>query len=478
MIYCYFIPVVSRITLVTLLLLGGALGAVSFLAGLWQRDRTAGHIFGTAFEILCLIYNVAVCFMSGVYLQTFMNGFIDRDFFLSFRTVFPFLILIGSVIFSLIEKRPTGAVMTLSCFLMSIWSERLSGAYFPYAVFVSAVLLFARNLTISCYNIKKLKKSISILSIKAAIDTLPTGIMLCETNGRPRLVNGTMKSFVENIGGTLDRGGNAFWKYVYFAELPNGIHRHMLGDCPVIVMPDKTAFMLTRDLFAVGKKTYFQTTVKDVTRRWSVNESLTERRKQLAERSRELAELLSSVDRVCRDRELIAARGRVHDVLGHRITIFQRYLNSGKMPSKRIVSELVDDLSERLRNEQLDAPEKRMNDLRETLSSVGVTVVIHGEMPENLRNAECFFRILREASTNSVRHGFATVIDVYFDSDGENDTMTVCDNGKPPEGEVHYRTGITGMQIMTVEEGGSLEIIERPNFTVKAVLPGGEKANG
>lgn len=474
MIYFFFMPVAFRAVLASALLLGGALGTVSFIERAWIHSRTPVHAAEMIYETVCFAYGFVVGLMGGTWLQSFTRMSIPDDFFPVSRTAFPILIAAGAAVCSVMKRIPVGIVMFLSCFSMSVAAERFCGGLFPYAVLLSVVLLLARNAYTAVCGAVELRRNLSVMSIKAAIDTLPTGIMLCETDGRPRLVNNGMKRFVESIGGTLDRGGNSFWKYVYFGELPENTERHMLGACPVIVMPDKTAYMLSRDIFSVREKAYFQTAVTDVTRRWRVNEDLESRCEQLTERSRELAELLKSVDTVCRDREIVAARGRVHDILGQRITIFQRYLNSGKMPSKQKAEELVNDLSERLRHESIASPERRFDDLCETLSSVGVNTFIHGSMPENRNTAECFFKIIREATTNSVRHGFATELNIYFGFDGRSDTLTVCDNGTPPEGEVRYGTGIKGMQRIAVENGGVLEIVERPNFTVKSSFPRGE----
>ena len=82
--------------------------------------------------------------------------------------------------------------------------------------------------------------------------------------------------------------------------------------------------------------------------------------------------------------------------------------------------------------------------------------------------------MIREASTNSVRHGFATTVTVTFDSDGLHESLTVSDNGTPPEGEVQYRTGINGMRRAVLDAGGVFEVTERPHFTVKATIPTGE----
>lgn len=474
MIWFYFLPLPFRFALVSLVMLGGALGAAGFVVKVWRRCRAPAYIAESANEGISFAFSFFSCVMCGVFLQSLFDGAMTETFFERTRTVFPVLLGIGAAVCTGLKKKPCGIIMFLSSLLMSTAAERLLGGHFHSAVLFAAVLLFLRNAHSAISGVIELRRSISILSIKDAIDTLPTGIMLCETDGRPLLVNVSFKKYTERIGCSLDKGGNAFWRYVYFAELPQGTERHMLGSCPVTVFADKTAFMASREILTINGRPYFQTTVTDVTRRWSVNESLKSRREQLAERSRELAELLSNVGVVCRDRELIAARGRVHDVLGQRITIFQRYINSGIMPSKKKVSDLVDDLSERMRSESIAPPEKRFSDLCETLGSVGVSVVINGSMPELPSVAECFFRVIREASTNSVRHGFATTVTVTFDSDGLHESLTVSDNGTPPEGEVHYRTGINGMRRAVLDAGGVFEVTERPHFTVKATIPTGE----
>lgn len=471
MIHLYFQPLAFRIALACVFLTAGASGTVAFILKAWLRagiKEKAANIFC---EAVCLAFTFSSCLMCGVYLQYVFSNTVSSGFFTQTRAVFPVLLAVSLIVQLTVRRKVTGATALMSSLLMSTWAESLFGSHFPFAVMLSGIILCIRNIFAAASGMKSLRRGISILSIKTAIDTLPTGILICETDGRPLLVNTSFKRFAEKIGGSLDKGGNAFWKYLYFGEWANGASRHSLGSCLVAVMSDSAAYMLSRDTITVKGHMYYQTTVTDITQRWSVNNSLILRHEQLSQRSRELTELLENIDGVCRDREIVAARGRMHDILGQRITIFQRYMNSGALPSKQTVSELVDDLSERMRHENMAPPEKRLSDLRETLESVGVTVSLSGELPENSAAAEVFFKVVRESTTNAVRHGFATRISVAFSRETGCNILTVTDNGTPPEGEIHYGTGLSGLKRLVAEAGGVFEIAARPHFTVKAVLP-------
>lgn len=310
-----------------------------------------------------------------------------------------------------------------------------------------------------------------MLSIKTAIDKLPVGVMLCEPDGRPRLINNSMMDYAEALGGTLANGGTAFWKYVIFGDLPKGAVRSMIGDTPVIEFDDGRAFNITRDIIEIGKKRCFQLTASDISDRWKINSDLQEQKKILRERNAELNEMIKNVGDVCRERELISARGRVHDILGQRITIFQRYINSGIMPPKSVVANLVSDLSLRLREERQSPPSKRLKDLTDIFESVDVRIITDGNMPGDKRVSECFFRVIREAATNSVRHGFASEVYVTLKTGHNFYSLSVKDNGTVSDGEIRYGTGIKEMRRRVTMLGGVFEVSIRPEFEIRAYVP-------
>lgn len=471
MIYFYFMPVYFRAALASFLLFSGGISVVNFMVTLFRRfkpvKRIAAVINASVSLVLCFITGI----MGSIYLQSFGEGMIFTEFFEVVRYSLAAISIVACVLMCIADKKAYWSITCVPPVLMNPVLENQVGEDYPYIVLIAAVMMAVTDTIISVINVKKLRSEISVLSIKTAIDKLPVGVMLCEPDGRPRLINNSMMDYADALGGTLANGGTAFWKYVIFGDLPKGAVRSMIGDTPVIEFDDGRAFNITRDIIKIGKKRCFQLTASDFSDRWKINSDLQEQKKILRERSAELNEMIKNVGDVCRERELISARGRVHDILGQRITIFQRYINSGVMPPKSVVANLVSDLSLRLREERQSPPSKRLKDLTDIFESVDVKIITDGNMPGDKRVSECFFRVIREAATNSVRHGFASEVYVTLQNGRNSYSLTVTDNGTVSDGEIRYGTGIKEMRRRVTMLGGVFEVSMKPEFEIRAYIP-------
>ncbi len=125
----------------------------------------------------------------------------------------------------------------------------------------------------------------------------------------------------------------------------------------------------------------------------------------------------------------------------------------------------------RLREEKQSPASKRLKDLTEIFESVDVKIITTGSMPGDKRVSECFFRVIREAATNSVRHGFASEVYVTLQNGSNFYSLTVTDNGTVSDAEIKYGTGIKEMRRRVTILGGVFEVSMRPEFEIRAYVP-------
>lgn len=164
---------------------------------------------------------------------------------------------------------------------------------------------------------------------------------------------------------------------------------------------------------------------------------------------------------------MLKMRGRVHDVIGQRLSLLHRALEDNAVSDealeqmKPLLKGILDDLSADTRVSPAD-------DLAATVDAFalsGITVDVVGELPADEQRAELFANCVREAVTNAVKHARARRVKVIMD---EN-TLEVSNDGMLPAWPITEGTGLTHMRHAIESAGGTLDITPSP-FTIHIQL--------
>lgn len=235
----------------------------------------------------------------------------------------------------------------------------------------------------------------------------------------------------------------------------------------------------------------------DVTRLVEAAQRLSSANDALEEANAELGAQLADVQAVARQAAFLRMRAAVHDVIGQRLSILQRYLDAGKVDegSAARLRALMDSILRDLREASGADPAESLEDVVDAFALVDVDVVVEGDLPDSQPVSNALVRVVREACTNACRHAQARTVWVELgsarDEDGEDGedggawaTLEVHDDGAPggdvpAGGAVREGTGIPGMRRAVEELGGELAVSPGPPFSVSARVPlrrGGEEA--
>lgn len=215
----------------------------------------------------------------------------------------------------------------------------------------------------------------------------------------------------------------------------------------------------------------------DVTQLVEAERELSLANAELARVNAEMVAQLVDVQAVSRQVAFLRMRAAVHDVIGQRLSILQRYLESDRVDeaSTERLRELMDSVLGDLRDATGGDFAERLDDVVDAFSLVDVDVIVGGELPDDQAVANALVRIVREASTNACRHGQARRVWVRLGEEERKgrvcSTLEVSDDGEPPEGEVLEGTGIPGMRRAAEELGGELVVQPGPPFVVRAWIP-------
>lgn len=349
-------------------------------------------------------------------------------------------------------------------------TEAITGEAYPF-FFLAALLYFLlRSARVCRLRRRELGTRLSDLSVKEAIDTLHTGLLFFRRSGELLLCNRRMDDLARQLTGQPVRSGLEFQRHLESGALRDGCVREALGDQQVFRLPDASVWSISAHTMPVGRRTCVLLTADDVTAQWDAVKHLDRQNEALEQRGRELRHTIAHLQAICEAEEIARSKGRVHDLLGQRISLLLRALRDGQQPDEALLMDFARSLPTALREDDTPSPARRLALLRETFRGMDVAVEVRGALPEDEAAADAFSESAVECVTNAVRHGYATRIQFHL---FHNDCwrMTVTDNGIPPTGPIREGGGIGGMRRRMARLGGSMELYTSPRFRIELAVP-------
>ena len=336
-------------------------------------------------------------------------------------------------------------------------TERVTGAVYPFFFFASILFFLLRSIHICLIRRRELYTQISYASIKEAIDTLKTGLLFFRPKGDILLCNRRMDVLAQQ---RLLEGNSPL----------SGCEREVLGGQQVFRLPDSSVWSFTIHNIPTRYRTLILLIADDVTERWDAVTLLAHQNQALEKRGQELRNTIEHLQAICEAEEIARSKGRVHDLLGQRISLLLRALRDDQQPDEMLLMDFIRNLPTAFQEYGTPSPAHRLEMLKETFQSMEVSVEFQGELPDNAEVAGSFAEIAVECVTNAVRHGYATRIQFHF---FQNDCwrMTVTDNGIPPSGPIREGGGIGGMRRRIERFGGTLELYTLPRFRIEIFVP-------
>lgn len=329
-------------------------------------------------------------------------------------------------------------------------------------------------------------------SVAEAMKVISVGMLATDGRGGSTFMNDEMRRQLEDLGLPTDLGDlSDVWERARAhavtlgelgvqsdAALPSGLGA---GEDRILLREENghvTLGMIERP-GARGRGT--RAFSLDVTQLVDAERELSLANAELARSNDALKVQLADVQAVSRQAAFLRMRAAVHDVIGQRLTILQRYLEADRVDEtsmaqlRSLIGSILDDLRDATGGDYAES----LEDVEDAFSLVDVSVVVEGSLPSERAVANAFVRIVREASTNACRHGRARVVRVRL---GETEregrmwsTLEVADDGEGGGGVVREGSGIPGMRRAVEELGGELEVAVGAPFTIRAAIPLGHE---
>lgn len=292
------------------------------------------------------------------------------------------------------------------------------------------------------------KESLSILSVKNAIDLSDNGIMFLNDKGNIILINVVMKDILKEYNINDNYIDNLKEKEI------KEIHNEHILKCLNRVWQLK--INNNKEIIAL-----------DITDIYKIQEKTRNQNIEIEENNKKILKTLNNIEEVEKEKKLIKIKNEFHDILGHRLSLFGEYLKQDNI-NKEEIKFMLDNLFEQFTT--LKSPEENLKKLIEVYKVFNINISIIGKLPKNKEVGETFFEIIREAVTNAIIHANSKNIKVVITNSLEKTEMLITNDGIKPNNFINENEGIKGMRRKLKEIGGILIIESEDEFILKIII--------
>ena len=382
----------------------------------------------------------------------------------------------------------TAAASFLTLPVMESWAGRA----FPAAFAAALLLLLFSGVWIMMKIRRELQTDVSGLSVMEAMDSLDTAIMFYHKSGHILLMNRKMQELMIKTAGRVVYNGRLYLETVvipnsestgkdsylyrvgyYSNTLPqNGAKtpHAPVGSLPTLHTPHSNdgEWLFTIMEKKIGGRLVAQLTATDITEQNRVNLILREKQTELESQQDKLKSFLENIEENSRTGELLRIKTELHAEQNEKLAVLLQYLRYGQTrngESPAIAGASILRGAKKMETASAQ-PEVLLDAIATQYESIGVKIIVTGELPFERDIAAALVQILREAAANAVMHGVASEIHAEIATDVNEISMRVTDNSGLPPKELREGSGIAGMRSCAEKLGGSLEISTVPRFTV------------
>ena len=285
--------------------------------------------------------------------------------------------------------------------------------------------------------IEKTRNKISDLSIKSAIDLSKNGIMFFK-NKKVLVTNNIMNDILRDLNITND----------YIINILKNVNENM--------------FLKSLNKIWQVKYSDKELILYDVTDIYNLKLKTQKKNKLIESNNKKIIETLNVLEELERKENLIRLKNEFHDVLGSRLLLFSSLLEKNRI-NKEDAKYLINNL---FTSDEEKKPKDLLKDLINIYKIFDINIKQMGELPNNKKNAKIFFEVIREATTNAIRHANSKNIYIVI---RENE-MIISNDGVKPTEEIIEGDGLRGIRRKIKTINGKVKVTTVDNFKIHIIL--------
>lgn len=347
-------------------------------------------------------------------------------------------------------------------------------AHLPYGIaWLALFVLLAADALLFYYLGQEKKKILPADAIKESLDLLPDGVCFFQKSGMPILVNEQMNKLSAMLTGEGLMNGAGFYENISEGRVQKGVVSLRRGSNPAVQIPDGTVWDFRMEALQVEGHEICELLAVNVTPQFLLNRELNERNERLNAVNARLRNFSKEVEQVTRQKEILAAKLKLHDDVGRSLLVLRAYLaqpvemrnRQELLPLWQYIVRVMED------REQKDTQEESLIRLRKEAEAFHVEIVTQGIQTEDKQAERIILAAVRECASNTAKHAGGDKLYLTVEELENEICATLKNNGRVPENGIRETGGLKSLRRMVEEAGGSMEIATEETFTVCLRLP-------
>lgn len=308
------------------------------------------------------------------------------------------------------------------------------------------------------------KEKIRQNSIKEAMNVLPIGICYFTEDGYVKLCNEQMYRLFQTMTRKDLQKREELKEALRLCER-YGVSR--INNKEIYLFPDGKAWSYRENKVTDRKGTvYMEAIFLDITKQYEEKINLTKQTEQLKEIAKELRYLSDNVLILTREREVLAAKTKLHNQMGAGLTAIRQSLTQEKADDKEAVRLLRHAVNAIWNDNQYPLEEGDFERFLQDAKTLGVEVVCVGNLPDEEDFSGIFVLAMRECLTNGVCHAGATELFIQMQNENHQYSICITNNGDVPDKEIVPKGGLYNISRHVFDYGGEMRIQSFPYFAL------------
>ena len=334
-------------------------------------------------------------------------------------------------------------IVSITIFIALFMQESIS----RNSLFIIAILSIIYEIISLTYMYFKYykKETMTDFSIKKVIDECEFGILVLKSK-KAKLINNKMYEILDKLNIKKD-------------YITNIISQS-------IDQLDKNYCVKVEDKYYVFVINNNEIITFDITEEYKLHQKLNGQNKKLKENNKKILLSIDNIEELEKEKNLLKLKNKYHDILGQNLSILQQYLNKENITQenfeeiKFMIQKMFIDI------EDTDDTNANLENLIKIHKKNGTDIIIDGKLPQNKETAKVFFEIIREATTNAIRHAGSSKVFVNIKETLEETYMIITNDGRKPNEFITENQGIKDMRRKVKKLGGMFYISTVPEFSV------------
>ena len=343
---------------------------------------------------------------------------------------------------------------------------------------------------------KKSRDMITTRSIKESIDLLPDGVCFSTDRGMPILMNSRMRQLCTEFTGEGLMDTEKFWRDLRNGNVRKGI-RPLKQREAAFIDTNGQVWDFRRSRLSYGGEKVTEISAVNITTQYHLHKELVARYERLNDVNSRLHHFSEEVEKVTREKEILAAKIKLHDEIGRSLLILRSYLT--ETPEKSAQTETPEKSAQTETPGKCAQTEKRDRSrllplwqyivtsmqegtilkeredslllLKKEAADFNVDIFLEGLLPANPSVRNVIFAAVRECAGNTAKHARGDRLFITIHDTEENTEVFITNNGNAPGGSIHETGGLKNLRKMVEERGGSMQIKSSPVFVLHLCFP-------